>query len=168
MAPRSRPVPGAARPARRVGSPGHLPRARPGHGPCVGADRMYRNRDRTPGRLPAAHLVLVMSACGGGNALRLTIIDASIQRPSNVAVYFTVDTAAGEPVPGLTAEQFKIYEDGSAVSILESKQTILNPEVAANHYTLLLIDMSGSVTESGDVPVIVEATRGFADRVQKY
>ena len=111
---------------------------------------------------------LVLCACAGRNNLRLTIIEASIQRPSNVAVYFTVDTEEGEPVAGLTAEQFRIYEDGRPVSILESKQTILNPEVAANHFTLLLIDMSGSVSESGDVPVIVEATRAFSERVQKY
>jgi hypothetical protein len=106
------------------------------------------------------------TACAG-RSLHLTLIDASAQRPSNVAVYFTVDTAAGEPVPGLTAEQFKIYEDGSPVSTLESKQTILNPEVTAAHYTLLLVDMSGSVTESGDVPVIVQSVQGFAERVSK-
>lgn len=104
----------------------------------------------------------------GSRGLQLVLIDASVQRPSNIAVYFTVDTSDGEPVPGLTAESFRIYEDGQPVSVLESKQTILNPEVAATHYTLLLIDMSGSVTESGDVPVIVDAARGFADRVQKY
>lgn len=115
-----------------------------------------------------AFALMVASGCAGRNNLRLTIIDASVQRPSNIAVYFTVDTAAGEPVAGLTAEQFRIYEDDQPVSVLESKQTILHPEVAANHYTLLLVDMSGSVTESGDVPVIVDASRTFADRVQKY
>ncbi len=104
-------------------------------------------------------------AAGCGGRLHLTLIDASAQRPSNVAVYFTVDTDDGEPVPGLTADKFRIYEDGSPVSALESKQTILNPEVAAAHYTLLLVDMSGSVTGSGDVPVIVSSVHGFADRL---
>src|SRR5215468_7207110 len=99
--------------------------------------------------------------------LRLRLIDGAAHRPSNVAVYFTVDTSNGEPVPGLTAERFKIYEDGQPVSVLESKQTILNPEVAASQFTLLLVDMSGSVSESGDVPVIVQAAQAFADRVQK-
>jgi hypothetical protein len=109
-------------------------------------------------------------ACGGGGkpSLRLTLIDGSVQRPSNVAVYFTVDTAEGEPVSGLTADSFRIYEDGQPVSALESKQTILNPEVAATHNTLLLIDMSGSVTESGDLPVIIESAKAFAGRVEKY
>lgn len=112
--------------------------------------------------------VCLAFGCGGRNGLKLTVLDSSAQRPSNVAVYFTVDTVAGEPIAGLTADQFKIYEDGAPVSVLESKQTILNPEVAATHHTLLLIDMSGSVTESGDVPVIVDAAEQFTLKVQKY
>jgi hypothetical protein len=108
-----------------------------------------------------------VSACGS-SGLKLTRIDSSVQKPSNIAVYFTVDTSDDEPVPGLEAESFRIYEDGTLVSVHESKQTILNPEVAAEHYTLLLVDMSGSVIESGDVPAIVEAASSFADRVGKY
>jgi hypothetical protein len=110
-------------------------------------------------------VAVVLVACGG-RGLNLTMIDASVQRPSNVAVYFTVDTAEGEPVPGLNVMAFKIYEDGQPISALESQQTILNPEVSASHFTLLLIDMSGSVTGSGDLPVIVEAAKGFSQRVE--
>ena len=112
--------------------------------------------------------LLASSGCAKKSGLKLTLIDASVQRPSNVAVYFTVDTQDDEPVPGLAVESFRIYEDGRLVSVHESKQTILNPEVAASHNTLLLVDMSGSVTESGDVPAIVEAANSFADRVRKY
>ena len=75
---------------------------------------------------PCCLSVVFLAACGGPG-LRLTMLDASVQRPSNIAVYFTVDTEEGEPVPGLTAEQFRIYEDGQLVSVFESKQTILNP-----------------------------------------
>src|SRR4051812_28308075 len=109
------------------------------------------------------------TACGGSKpSLRLQMIDSSAKRPSNVAVYFTVEKPDGEPVSGLTADSFRIYEDGQPVSTLESQQTILNPELAAAHYTLLLVDMSGSVKESGDVTVIVDAARSFAERVEKY
>jgi hypothetical protein len=120
-------------------------------------------------RLVPLLVVLVTAACGGGKpGLKLSMIDASTRRPSNIAVYFTVETAGGEPVSGLTADSFRIFEDGQPVSALESKQTILNPEMAAAHHTLLLVDMSGSVSESGDVPVIVDAARAFAERVEKY
>jgi hypothetical protein len=108
---------------------------------------------------------LAQLACGGRQGLHLNLIDHSVQRPSNVAVYFTVDTADGEPVPGLTVEQFRIYENGQLISEFESKETILNPEIAAVHNTLLLVDMSGSVTESGDVFRIVDAASRFAERV---
>jgi hypothetical protein len=120
-------------------------------------------------RNPFAGAVLTIALLGcGSRGLKLEMIEASVQRPSNIAVYFTVDTSEGDPVPGLTAESFRIYEDDQPVSILESKQTILNAEVAATHYTLLLMDMSGSVTESKDVPVIVDSARAFSERVQKY
>jgi hypothetical protein len=127
---------------------------------------MMRGMSRAPVLLAC---VVVAAACGGSNrSLKLTLLDASVQRPSNVAVYFTVETASGEPVAGLAAERFQIYEDGQPVSVLESKQTILNPEVAAAHYLLLLIDMSASVSESDDVNVIVDGARQFGARVQKY
>jgi hypothetical protein len=106
--------------------------------------------------------IVLISGCSG---LKPRLIDASVQKPSNVAVYFTVDTRDGEPVPGLTAEQFRIYEDGRLVSPYESKQTILNPEVAARHYTLLLLDMSGSVTRSGQLPALQAAVDRFTERV---
>ncbi len=113
-----------------------------------------------------AALCLVASVAGcGGSGLKITFIDGAVQKPSNVAVYFTVETSDGEPVAGLEADTFNIYEDDQIVSRHESKQTILNPEVAAEHLTLLLVDMSGSVTESGDVPAIVEAATAFSDKV---
>jgi hypothetical protein len=118
-------------------------------------------------RSVALACVVWLGACST-KQLQLTRLEASAQRPSNVAVYFTVDTADGDPVPGLAAEHFRIYEDGSPVSVLESKQTILNPEVAAAHNTLLLIDMSGSVTGSGDLPAVVEAAEQFTIKVQAF
>ena len=50
----------------------------------------------------------------------------------------------------------------------ESKQTIVNQEVAAEHYTLLLVDMSGSVTESDQVPLIAEAAAGFTSSLGNH
>src|SRR5690242_19614658 len=91
----------------------------------------------------AALLVVVLGvACASSSnqnrkpapALKFTLIDASVQKPSNIAVYFTLDTEVGDPVPGLTADQFRILEDGKTVSVFESKQTILNPEASSAHF----------------------------------
>lgn len=103
--------------------------------------------------------------CGG---LRVNMVDSAYRRPSNVAVYFTVDTAGGDPVAGLQADDFRIYEDGGLISVAESQQTIVNPEVAAEHYTLLLVDMSGSVSESDQVPLIESAAQEFTSQLEAH
>lgn len=102
----------------------------------------------------------------GCASLEVTEIKSTTQPPSNVAIYFKVTTTKDEPVPSLTAESFNIYEDEQLVSPTESQQVILNPEVAASHYTLLLVDMSGSVSETDDVGGIVSAADSFADQVE--
>ena len=117
---------------------------------------------------PSAALLLLSLQVGCGAGLDLTLVDSAYRRPSNVAVFFTVDTSSGEPVPGLEAADFQIFEDGRLVSVDESKQTIINQEVAAEHYTLLLVDMSGSVTESDQVPMIEQAASGFTSSLERH
>lgn len=119
-------------------------------------------------RSASSLLFLSLASLAAGCGLRLQLVDASVRKPSNVAVYFTVETHNGAPVANLTPQDFRIYEDQQPVSILESKQTILQPEVAAIHYTLLLIDMSGSVVDSGDMPALIEAASSFGERVGPY
>lgn len=114
--------------------------------------------------LLAALLALASAACGGG--LNVTRINSAQKKPNNVWVFFTVE-AGEEPVGGLTEDDFEIYEDGELVSKFESKQTIQNPEVAAVMYTMLLVDMSGSITESGQADILVDAAKDFSDRVGK-
>lgn len=108
---------------------------------------------------------VLFAGCAG---LKLEMVDRSVQRPSNIAVYFTVDTTRGDPVPNLTPADFHIYEDGAPVSVFESRQTILQPEVAAAHYTLLLVDMSGSVAASPDLDKVVSGAASFAQQVGRY
>jgi von Willebrand factor type A domain len=115
--------------------------------------------------LLAVLLALSSAACGGG--LRVNRINSAQKKPNNVWVFFTVDAGEDEPVGGLTAEDFEIFEDSELVSKFESKQTIQNPEVAAVMYTMLLVDMSGSITESGQADSLVDAAKAFSDRVGK-
>jgi hypothetical protein len=82
-------------------------------------------------------------------------------------VFFSVDAGEDDPVGGLTADDFEIFEDGELVSKFESKQIIQNPEVAAVMYTMLLVDVSGSITESGQADNLVDAAKSFSDRVGK-
>jgi hypothetical protein len=105
---------------------------------------------------------------GCGSNLKPTLIDAAYRKPSNVAMFFAVNDGDGEPVADLLASDFNIYEDGRIVSRDESRQTIVNPEIAAVHYTLLLVDMSASVTESDQLGRIVQASQEFVTRVEPY
>jgi hypothetical protein len=115
--------------------------------------------------LLCASIAILPSGCAG---LDVRMVDRSVQKPSNIAVYFTVDTTRGDPVPNLLPADFHIYEDGRPVSIYESRQTILQPEVAASYYGLLLVDMSGSVVGSPEVNRLVEAAVNFSKRVGSH
>jgi len=108
--------------------------------------------------------LLLFNACSG---LKLTLKNSSVQKPSNVALFFSVETKNNFPVPGLPPEAFRIYEDDKLISPYESQQTILNPEMSVVHYTVLLLDLSASVTASGALPNLVEAASLFAERVSK-
>ena len=105
-----------------------------------------------------------VAGCGGG--LKMTVINSDWKKPNNVWVFFTV-MKGEEPIANLTAKDFKIYEDDGLVSAYESKQTIQNPDVAAVMYTLLLLDVSGSMTESGQINPLVDAAIKFTERVGK-
>jgi hypothetical protein len=96
----------------------------------------------------------------------LTLINSEQRKPNNVWVFFTAQKGE-EPVAGRSAEDFRIYEDDGLVSRYESKQVIQNPEVAAVMYTLLLLDVSGSITESGQIEPLVDAAQLFSERVGK-
>src|SRR5258708_4901893 len=115
--------------------------------------------------LLAVIALLTLAGCSGG--LTVTRVNSAQRKPNNVWVFFTVDKGRKDPVAGLTADDFAIYEDDGLVSKFESKQTIQNPEVAAVMYTLLLVDMSGSVTESGQADALVDAAKSFTDKVGK-
>jgi hypothetical protein len=106
------------------------------------------------------------SGLGCAGTVNMTLINSEQRKPNNVWVFFTAEKG-DEPVAGLNAEHFKIYEDDGLVSLYESKQVIQNPDVAAVMYTLLLLDVSGSITESGQIEPLVDAAELFTERVGK-
>lgn len=127
--------------------------------------------NRTPLRFTpfARALALTAGLClplAGCASLDVTHINSSSKKPNNVWVFFTVEKG-DEPVAGLTADDFEIYEDDQLVSKFESKQVIQNPDVAAVMYTMLLLDMSGSITESGEQDTLVDSAQLFTEQVGK-
>lgn len=97
-------------------------------------------------------------SCGGG--LRVDSVATSYDKPSNVAVYLTV-TKDGAAVKELFEKNFHISEEGQDLAPEQTKQTLLPRDMAAVHRTLLLVDMSGPVTEGDTRERIVTAVGKF-------
>ncbi|NNE76392.1 MAG: VWA domain-containing protein [Pricia sp.] len=90
----------------------------------------------------------------GENDLVLSIQEQYTTLPGKVSIFFKVSDAEGNPVPGLTADQFTIYEQGrndecfNTISTSESLARISpNSQIFSNN-TLLVLDLSNSVLSS--------------------
>lgn len=114
-------------------------------------------------------LVLVLVSCGnaddgpggaqgidpcldlGTSELRITIQDQYTTLPGKVSVFFKVNDLSGNPVPGLSASSFNIYEKGrndncfNPISPTESNARISPNEQVFRQHTLLVLDLSNSV-----------------------
>ncbi len=90
----------------------------------------------------------------GENDLILSIQDQYTTEPGKVSVFFKVSDASGNPVSGLNADQFTIYEQGrndacfNTISKSEANSRISpNSQIFSNN-TLLVLDLSASVLSS--------------------
>ena len=106
----------------------------------------------------------------GTNELLISIQDEFTTLPGKVSVFFRVTDTFGEPVAGLRAEQFNIYEQGrnddcfNTISPSESQARISpNSQVFTNH-TLLVLDLSNSVL-SGSLTELKSASGSFVENV---
>ena len=86
--------------------------------------------------------------------LVLSIQEQYTTLPGKVSIFFRVSDVNGNPVPGLTADQFTIYEQGrnddcfNTISSTESSARISpNSQIFSNN-TLLVLDLSNSVLSS--------------------
>jgi hypothetical protein len=84
-------------------------------------------------------------------------------QPSRVSWLFKVDTCAGEPVSGLSGAQFEILEDGKKVSAYESQQRVAPKGERFRLYSVVLLDLSGSVLRSGDFTRLQAAAARYLD-----
>ena len=102
--------------------------------------------------------------------LVLSIQDQYTTLPGKVSVFFKVSDTSGNPVPGLTADQFTIYEQGrnddcfNIISTSESSARISpNSQIFSNN-TLLVLDLSNSVLSSS-LEELKLASTSFIDAV---
>ncbi|GMN08874.1 hypothetical protein MTsPCn9_06700 [Croceitalea sp. MTPC9] len=90
----------------------------------------------------------------GENELLLSIQEQFTTLPGKVSILFKVSDNLGNPVSGLTANQFTIYEQGrnddcfNTISSSESFARISPNSQIFNNNTLLVLDLSNSVLQS--------------------
>ncbi len=102
--------------------------------------------------------------------LVLSIQEHYTTLPGKVSIFFKVSDSEGNPVPGLNADQFTIYEQGrnddcfNTISISESQARISpNSQIFSNN-TLLVLDLSNSVLSSS-LEELKTASISFIDNV---
>jgi hypothetical protein len=111
-------------------------------------------------------LAAAVAGCGSSSGnLKVTKISAAADQPSNVAVYLDVKDKLGRPIPGLAEKNFRVYEDGKLVTTSKGKRVLLEPKLFDKRYVLLLVDMSGPMADSEDLPELTNAIAGFVDHV---
>ena len=102
--------------------------------------------------------------------LVLTIQDQSVSAPARVSIFFKIDDKNGLPVPGLHSNQFTIYEKGrndeceNKISSFEANAVIRNRHQVFNYHTILVLDLSASVTATS-LPELKAAANSFIDEV---
>lgn len=106
----------------------------------------------------------------GDNELLLSIQDQFTTLPGKVSILFKVSDILGNPVSGLTANQFTIYEQGrnddcfNTISSSESFARISPNSQIFNNNTLLVLDLSNSVLQSG-LEELKTASTSFVNNV---
>jgi len=90
-------------------------------------------------------------------------VATSTQKPSNVAFYLSVSNGDA-PATGLNEKNFHIFEDGAELTPEQTQQALLPRDEAAVHRVLLLVDMSGPVTEGDTRHQIAMAAARFVAR----
>lgn len=108
----------------------------------------------------AVMFVQVTSALGVGGT-RVSILQVDDHQFPQMEVYVSVTTAQGNPVTGLTADNFEVLEDGQPVSAIQVQETTEATQPIA---VVLAVDVSGSMKSS--LPTAVQAIEGFIQNLQ--
>lgn len=126
-----------------------------------------------------ALMVFVFTACkrdvvepipNQNENLVITLLDEFTSFPAKVSVFFKVDTKDGKPVAGLLDSDFTIFEKGRndenerAISVDEAARQISPNSQVFSYNSLLLLDLSASVTNN-NLDVLKNASTQFIENV---
>ena len=95
----------------------------------------------------------------------MNLLSGETLEPSVIRLFFTLRDCNDYGITGKTAEDFVISEDGSEISVFESSQQLIPSSLGYDIKTLLLLDMSGSIVSSGNLPNLQESASNFVTSV---
>lgn len=109
-------------------------------------------------------LSMTFLGCGAG---QVQVVSRGIftEKPGNVAAYVAV-SEHNKALTGLTADNFRIYEDEQLIPPDNSRQVLLDKELANAHRAVLLIDQSAATDEKIRTE-LANALSFFVGRVRK-
>ncbi len=110
-------------------------------------------------------VAVAVALAAGCSSLKVAKIGAATQRPSNVAIYIDVHDKSGGAVAGLQEKNFKVFEDGKLLDSKKAKRALLEPRVFGVKYTLVLLDLSGPIVDSEDLPELAATVGAFMERL---
>ena len=110
-----------------------------------------------------------LDECGASAAddecVLFDLVEGRSYQPSVIKLYFQLSYCDGQPAVGIMPEQFIISEDGHEVSAFESHQAFAQEPESTALATVLLLDMSGSIIRSGNLPDLQRAAKTFVSQV---
>lgn len=94
-----------------------------------------------------------------GDCLRLTKLSDRIETPSKVRVLFRVTTCSGNAPPDIT--QRTLLDDGNNASTFEGDQASIGAPQAYRAFSLLILDLSGSLVRARALPQLKQSAIDF-------
>jgi uncharacterized protein YegL len=114
--------------------------------------------------LISALFVSCSSGPDEGEEIDIELIEGSTELPAKVKLFFRVDIEQEDALTTLQPGDFEIYEDGALISNLEAQAQIQREQGDFLFSTVLLLDLSGSIINNGDLPQVKQAAANFIDR----
>lgn len=117
---------------------------------------------------PLARLAFVLflplvTACGSLSGVSVQTAKTVTKAPGNVLIYVAVEDG-DKPVDNLSASNFDVYENDLLLDRASTHLELLPRDTAADGHTVLLLDLSGNITDK-DVTRITRGAEHFVEKV---
>jgi hypothetical protein len=93
--------------------------------------------------------------------VKFTLLQSQVAPPSKISLSFRLTDCDGRPVLNATIDDFAITEGYSVLSVSEGRRSLETTPGVFPRSTVLLLDLSGSIWNTGNLPGLQKAAAGF-------